>query len=443
MTRKRARDAATSNAAGSSGTTASSPNARKRPRDEPLAGLVPVIVSELSARLHRLHGSRLLAAAACPPTPAGAVDLARALFGLQAQDANAAALALWNRLGGPFGAPVPSAAQILAWFGPDAGATGLVRCHGQRGTIHVYDRWTWPVVCAFARERLLRQRRKSAGAEALRNAHDLLRKKLEAGLNVGSGDLPGADSSLRYSTFMSLTLDGLGSRMDCVGGTVIAPRAHVAPDMQTWNPPEEGHAVRQAARAYFSSFGPATELDFRYYMGLTATPSRAAVEGLRTSGELLEVQISPCISFRGDTHAALTGMESPSLITPEALVKLLELEKVSASLVSKLPVLLLGRFDVLLLGHQDKDWLLDPAIKRHVWSSTNMDIKSVLLLRGRVCGVWRPLWNRKRSLTIKVELFDGIRLAGDERCELDLRVANIAKGFFGADTWEVSIVSIQ
>jgi hypothetical protein len=401
-------------------------------------------VPERAARQLRLHGALLLPAAACAPAPAGAVRAARSLFGLQAQDANAAALALWNRIGGPFGAPAPEWKKILAWFGADAGATGLVRCHGQRGTIHVYDRGTWPVVCAMVKERLLERRRKTAGEDALREAHDRLRRKLEAGASVGPADLPGADASLRYSTFMSLTLEGLGTRTDCSRGTVIAPRSSVAPDMKTWDPPEEHCAVVQAARVYFNAFAPATEADFRYYMGITAAPSRAAVAELRDGGELVEIHIAPSACFKGDTNTAVTGMSTPALITPAGLETLRNIESSrDDDPLSQQPVLLLGRFDILLLGHVNKDWLLDPSVKHHVWSSTNMDIRSVLLVRGRVCGVWRSLWTDKQSILIKVDIFQGVKLSKDERCQLDQRAALVATGFYGAVTWDLTVSVLE
>lgn len=403
-----------------------------------------VSITVFEARLLRLIGSRVLPETRLEPTIAGAVSICRHLGGLQAQEVTPAALATWNRLRYD---PTLNRATLFSWLTATPQPVGIVRCHGQRGTIHLYDTQTWPMACAALRERLLEKRRKSAGADALRVAHEKLKKKLDAGKSVRSEDLPGAEFALRYSAFMSVTLAGLGTRVETSGRSVIAPRSIVAPEMKRWNTPIEHDAILYLARSYFSAFGPATEKDFRYYMGITAQASTAAVRTMQEYGELLTVEIIESkegepASREGKSidHLLDSGFSSKSLISRSALQELdVVKEKYGSS--DALPLLLLGRFDVLVLGHENKKWLISPDMKRHVWSA-NANVRAVVLVHGRIKGTWTHDLSTSKStcsLNVVVQLFPGVLLNANEATELKNNVAALATSFFGVDSWEMCI----
>jgi Winged helix DNA-binding domain len=401
-----------------------------------------VYVSELAVRVFRLRASRLLPQSSHPVsplqqvTPAAASALCRELLGLQAQDTTCAALSIWNRLHGPFSPLTPSRQTIQSWFSSSKDPGRMVRCHGQRGTLHVYDPGvTWPLTAAIQHERLLVRRQKSAGAEALDNAIEMLRRKLECGANVSSVDLPtDADFALRYGAFMSVCLAGYGGRVDLTGRTIVAPRSIVAPGHpEEWILPAKEDALRDAARVYFSAFAPATEQDFRYYLGINALESRYAVQWLRDAGELHEVHIMST----ADVSVASVEFPSPALVMRQSLELLQDEERRIISVGERLPLLLLGRFDVLLLGHVDKSWIVPPAFKRSVWSN-NADVSAVVLVGGRACGVWKHTVNAK-LLRVNFSFFDGVVLSLEERHELDSRVEALARSFFSVDDWEIVV----
>lgn len=302
----------------------------------------------------------------------------------------------------------------------------------------MYDTQTWPVVCAVVRERLLRQRRQGVGgADVLSAAHESLSKKLDDGCSVSADDLPDADFSMRYGAFMSVTLYGHGARVETSGRTVIAPRAVVAPDLPRWELPSEHEAVVHLARTYFSSFAPATEQDFRYYMGIRANVSVAAVSKLLDAGELLPVnnETSSQRSTAATTKNAL-------LVSPDTMAQL-ETIRQKYPTVQALPPLLLGRFDVLLLGHQDKSWIIDKSEKHHVWSM-NAEIRATVLVRGRVCATWTHELlqvNSRNELRVAVQLFKGVKLNSAEKKQLNNEARRLACCFFEAPSCKIDYVS--
>lgn len=401
-----------------------------------------IVVTPASVLCFRLFSSFLLPESAAPPSSDGAAMVCRKLFGIQGQESTAAALSLWNRLGGPFSLKestpkAPPLATLVKWFSSEASTRGMVRCHGQRGTLHVYETSTWPVVCGAIEERLLGKRRKSAGKDALESAHKKLQMSLESGSEVCAKDLSGLDFSVRYSAFMSVTLAGLGTRTNISGRTVIAPRSTVAPSMSKWEPPSEHEALVRAARCYFERFGPATEPDFRYYLGIVAAKSKAAVQELKESGYLIKVQIITEKSPNDLSRKAKNNGSEDWLLAANARKRLNDINKKAVGLTS-LPVLLLGKFDVLLLGHADKSWLIDSARKKLVWSS-NADVRAVVLIQGRIKGTWQHKWadpSKKTKLVFTVEIFPGVKLSGSEKKQLHERMQALSGGFFMAKSWE-------
>jgi hypothetical protein len=399
-----------------------------------------IAVSELAVRIFRLRASQLLppreitstGIVPSPPrgTAAAASILCRELLGLQAQETSAAALSLWNRMHGPFSGPAPSRETLQSWFSTDPGH--LVRCHGQRGTMHLYDPGvTWPLMAAIQHDRLTARREKAAGGEPLRNAVAALRAKLERGEIVTAADLPSnADFSLRYGSFMMTCLTGLGARIDLSGGSVIAPRNVIAPDY-SWATPALEDSIISAARVYFSAFAPASEQDFRYYLGITAPESKKGVQFLRDTGELATVNIMS----RHDQHVKSEEFTSPALVMCSALEALLiDEDNITSLTAERLPVMLLGRFDVLLLGHMDKSWIVPRGAKSRVWSNNGI-VRAVVLVQGRACAVWKHVV-RDKHLTVTVSPFPGVLISPSVLREVDSKVEALARVFFAIDTWE-------
>lgn len=135
---------------------------------------------------------------------------------------------------------------------------------------------------------------------------------------------------------------------------------------------EASEATRRCAMRYFAAYGPATELDFRYWLGIRAAPSKMAVRSLLSSGELIEVPTG-----EGPMHIA----ES-------------QLSEVTAAVntdVESRNVRFLGRFEPVLLADKDKSWVVG-AHKGHVWQRPG-EIYPSLLVGHRLRGNW----TRERS----------------------------------------------
>lgn len=355
--------------------------------------------------------------------------MVRELFGIQAQDIQACNLAVWNRLQGSDHSKRLSPSKIQQWFTSDAGDVGLIRCHGQRGTLHIYDVQTWPVVCALVQGRLLNYCERFASSEVAEVLFQKLSKHLEAGHAVSTDDFEGAEFGTRYRTLMRLTLGGYGTRVEHHGKAVLAPRSRVAPDLTAWPQVDAEDASVVAAERYFSAFGPASEQDFRYYMGIRAGVSKVAVEQLRAEGKLVPLEVV--------RHGNSIRFPHPLFVWHE---RALELEAMTAASRSpaELPALLLGRFDVLLLGHADKSWLIDDASKSLVWSK-NADVRAVVLLHGRIQGTWQYKWEKKGALKIEVDLFRSAKPSKQDLGEIRARAQDLADQFFEAAQYSYAL----
>lgn len=419
---------------------------RKRRRELPsnlvdTASYSYVCVTAAAVRHYRLHASHLLPCSRLAYRDNSLAELCARLFGIQAQDPSAAALSLFNRLSFSEGVSAPSISDLRAAFSSRTAEHGIIRCHGQRCTLHLYDIGTWPIAAAAVRDRILKGRERVVGAAELEAGRKRLAKRLGAGKAVTAKDLQGSEFSVRYSAFLSVTFRGLGARTDVSGGVVIAPRKHLVPAQSPkWEMPEFREALRHAAKVYFSAFGPATEQDFRYYFGLVAAVSKEAVTALREGGELVEVRVAT-----GDEDDAL-GFGANCYIA-EGCVSLLSRFEEARGMqnLEAAPLMLLGKYDVLMLGHADKAWIVPPDMKQRVWSK-NAEVRAVVVVRGRTHGTWSYKLSRKGAenhLAVSVNLFPGTDWnEKSDFKELKGRVGELAEHFFLASTWDIDVAVV-
>ncbi len=382
----------------------------------------PAVTAE-QARWHRLRRSGLVTPFATPEAAA------RALFGVQAQVNSAARLALWHRLAG-------SHSVIEAAIGDER---TLVRSWGQRGTLHLYAASDWPTVCAAMAERVIAGHEKmirrleakdgSRTMAALESARALALEILERGPDhrVSKEDLAreGGDAEARasYGALLSLCMKGHGCRVDTgdSGAAVLASRAKWLPGLR-WRPPAEGPATVEAARRFWSAYGPAKETDFRYWLAASAAETRPVVGALRDGGELAEVAVE---------DGAGAGTQ---LVTSDDLPALLE----KPPPPKQWPVRLLGRFDPLILAHADKACWVDAEHYKRVWHHTH--VEAVLLVHGRIRGTWRTK-RLARGLKIQLQLFGRPLPAYVERAVRSQ--AEAVAGFLETDLLGVGMSSVS
>ncbi len=151
-----------------------------------------------------------------------------------------------------------------------------------------------------------------------------------------------------------------------------------------WLPGRRTIAAEEAQRrllaGFLRSYGPASLADFSKWSGIPIAEARLAWGA--SSDELAEVSISgqPAWVLRKDLSA------------------------LRASALAGRAVSLLAAFDSYLLAHAKKDHLVEPRHYKRVYRSLGW-ISPVVLVDGRVAGLWRHSPRRGGGLTIAVELF--------------------------------------
>ncbi len=198
-----------------------------------------------------------------------------------------------------------------------------------------------------------------------------------------------------------------------LGEARYAHRAHWLPDLP-WSPPPPADANTTLARRYFRAYGPATLRDFAYWRGVTVAEARPWVASL--GAELTEVQDAAGSVLLAD------ATDLPELAqTPPTR--------------AKWPVRLLGRFDPLLLGHKQKDWVVPAPFYARVWRPAG-HIEGVILEQGRAVGTWR--YDRLSGDRIVISAFPFHPLPERVRRSLATEAKGVAR-FFGLTLSEVRV----
>ncbi|KAI8588385.1 winged helix DNA-binding domain-containing protein [Geranomyces variabilis] len=387
-----------------------------------LSGGLPSVTAD-QVRYHRLRASYLVGSDL--QGPAGLTFLAAAHFGIQAQESTSAYVSLYQRIAAgaaawdakdhkhndaaAAGPSPPSLDQFRDWFMSN---TGLIRIWGQRATLQIYDSADWPYVCAAVGAGVIQNRITSVcsgnvtgrdSTPELSAARETVSALLAQGKLVAATDFVklGFSPKLVYSVFMCCTVEGLGARHDHGAGTVslLAPRSVVAPEEEyPWRTVSTLDALAEAARRYFKTYGPAMEEDFRYYMGVSARPSKEAVALLLATGEISTVIVSPPSSDAPAVETPTTGKAKKAkaggayYVASSSLPLLLQ----PVPDVAQWPPRLLYRFDPLLLAHVDKSFWIPAEHKSTTWTKNGIILPTVLI-GGRVTGTWTLVQQKKSS----------------------------------------------
>jgi Winged helix DNA-binding domain len=137
--------------------------------------------------------------------------------------------------------------------------------------------------------------------------------------------------------------------------SLVTARAFLGRDTET-GPSAMEHLVRR----YLAAFGPATRADLAQWSGLTIGALRPALERL----ELRTVR-----DERGRELLDLPRAPLPDPDTPA-------------------PVRFLPQWDSVLLAHDDRSRILDPALRKAV-IKRNGDVLPTFLVDGFVAGLWK------------------------------------------------------
>lgn len=335
-----------------------------------------------------------------------AADAAAGLGGVQAQFEPPAGLAIRNRVGG-FDAEALESALVRR--------RTLVKTWGQRSTLHLYSAQDWPLFTSALLGAETWWTRRLGRREVERTAFDAALETAAAWLRRNEGahsrhDLREALPELRpwLEVGAGLIFDLARRGVTCHAGwdgskARFAHRDFWLPGL-AWDPPPPADACRELARRYLAAYGPADARDFAFWLGIKATPARAAISALGAGTTEVELEGRKAFVLDDDVAGLTTEPHPPETWPPR----------------------LLHRFDAVLLALRDKRWLIDERHYKRVWRKAGY-VEAVILVRGRIDGTWR--YDKVRGgLRVTLEPFG--RLAKALRRMLEREAASLA-GYFG------------
>lgn len=312
-----------------------------------------------------------------PPHFSHPADVARAIGGAQAQDEKAGRLAFRAR------SRTITAADVDRAFAEER---SLVRTWVMRGTMHylaaddvpwlvpLYEdaavRWGTRRLAQLGIEKRAQERALDEISKALQPGEPVTRNELAARIERRKVAL---NPSTRIHVFRLATMRRIACQGPNIGGrpTLVREDAWLGP-----RPPHDGDAaLKELARRYLSAFAPATEADFAGWAGLGLEQIRSALAGI--AKELRAVRIGNETAF---TLAG--GARSPR-----------------GRMVRLLPA-----WDTYLMGHRDRDFLLEPTHWKTAMPGGGI-IRATILVDGVVRGTWR-LKRSGKKIGVELEPFE-------------------------------------
>ena len=161
---------------------------------------------------------------------------------------------------------------------------------------------------------------------------------------------------------------------------------------------------------YLSAYGPATLQDFSKWSGISMQEVRTIRQEMKK--ELIEV-----------------GFENK-----EGLILREDFDRLRKSCLDSQVFCLLPHFDPYMLGHVDKNHLVDSNFYKRVYRKAGW-ISPVILLNGRVIGVWSYTRKSKR-LFLEIEPFE--KFSKITFTWIEEKAASLA-GFWQTE-WEINVV---
>jgi Winged helix DNA-binding domain len=363
---------------------------------------MPVSLSEDHVRFLRLRAQRLTTQQ--PDTATSITSIVREMCGIQAQDTSAAPLAVRVRSVGITATDVEYARVQ---------ERSVVRTWGPRGTLHLLaaEDLSWllpllgPVFVAGSRRRRaelgLDEDTCTRGIRIMRNVlgnhgpstrAELVKQLAEHGLHL--------EGQARPHLLSRAALEGI----ICLGPDRGAEPTYVL--LSDWVDQEHrGHTLTEAAahaeltRRYLNAYGPATPEDQSTWSGLPLSKTREAWQHI--ADDLMEIEAGGSPAWMLKTRAGWLD----ELATSRAIVRLLP------------------RFDIYLLGYQNRDLSVPPQHAKRINAGGGL-LNATVLIDGRAVGTWKSK-RLKSHLDIHVEPFG--QFAPEALPGLEAEVTDIAR----------------
>ena len=315
------------------------------------------------------------------------------LGGVQAQDYRSALWAIGLRLSG---ATQPDVEEALA-------NASIVRTWAMRGTLHFVSSEDVRWMIALLAPRVIagsayRRRQLEIDDSTLSRSHDVLVGVLSNGRPVarddamrlleGAGVQTGGQRGIHI--LRHLSLEGLLCQSTAKGSQATFRL------LDEWVPKSKtlsrDEALSELAHRYFSSHGPATLPDFRWWAGLTVADAQAGLE--EAKARLAREKVA-------DTEYWL----SPTMPAPPPPGP---------------AVCLLPGYDEYVLGYADRGIALDAVEFRRVVHNGNGVFRPTIVLDGRVVGTWQP--GTKTRATAAADLFFEVDRAVSDALGMAVRI---------------------
>ncbi len=340
--------------------------------------------------------------------PSTLTGVCRAICGLQAQLNSAAQLAAWARLRDLTQLDIHAALYEQR---------ALVRTSCMRQTLHVIPAADFALyINALKQSRVTALLRIAAKFGVTRKHADKMNEQFLAALNAGP--LPRRELLERIKPLVGKELRAW---MDVVWGIQVFRLALVeglicyGPDqagegtfvrVDQWLPPqnafEPAEAQTELLRRYLRAYGPATPRDFAKWTGNPMSEVKAAWAAVQE--ELIEVTVTDTRAWL--LRADLAELQNSSLNAPH--------------------VRLLPSFDPWVLGHADKNQLVEARHYKRIFRSAAW-VTPVVLLNGRAVGVWSHK-RQGQELLVEVEPFE--KFSPAVRALIETEAARLG-GFLG------------
>jgi hypothetical protein len=355
------------------------------------------LLSDDQARHLRLRAQRL--ALLAPQVKTRAALVVKELCGLQAQEPPAAALAVRVRSSGLVAADVEHARVH---------ERSIIRTWGPRGTLHLLATadlgWLLPLlgpVFVAAGQR----RRTELGLD-----EDLCVRAIHLIRNILANQGPLTRAELvEQLAAQGIQLEGQ-ARPHLLGRAALEGMICFGPDrgaeptyvlLSDWvdherrgSPMSEAAALAELTRRYLSAYGPATPQDQATWSGLSLSKTRAAWQHI--ADQLMEVAVACEPAWMLKTCAARLD-EPPA---PAPIVRLLP------------------RFDVYLLGYQNRDLAVPRQYAKRINAGGGI-LHPTVLVDGRAVGIWKSR-RKKNELEVLLEPFEQLTSQVYQRLEAEV-----------------------
>lgn len=336
----------------------------------------------------------------------GVAETVRALCGVQAQDAAAAALAVRVRCPGAVAADVSRALEQ---------ERSIVRTWCMRGTLHLLAAqdtgWLLPLLGPlFIRSNRGRRLELGLDDDTAERGVRLLRDALAAHGSLTRAEIVEqlARRGLTLAGQARPHLLGLAAAQGVICYGPARGREPTYVLLEQWIKP--GHALpapkasAELAGRYLAAYAPAAPQDFAGWSGLSLAAARSAWQ--QTADQLLEVRIGESPAWMLRAQAA--WLDDPAPAGPV--------------------VRLLPAFDTLWLGYRSRAVMLAPEHARRIVPGGGV-LHPALLVDGKAAGTWR-IRRRRAGIDLLVDPFGN--LADDVREGLALEAADVGR-FLGAE----------